>query len=122
MDEDLKRFEDKQKLANLQIEKRFVQLEEALDRMKKESGVDTINEIKTSIDEIKNEFADFKLKFQEETKTTRLLQEQVTNKNPQEKMHEFIVKLKQFESSFDQLNLRITSLEKQRLEHPIFID
>lgn len=122
MDEDLKRFEDKQKLANLQIEKRFVQLEEALDRIKKDTGAETVGAIKNDVTEIRDDFVKFKMRFDEEIRSLRLLEEQVTNKNPQEKMHEFVVKIKQFETNFDQLNLRITSLEKQRLQHPIFID
>lgn len=122
MDEDLKRFEDKQKLANLMIEKRFIQLEEAVDRIKKESSADAVIELRKDFNEIKDDVLKFRTRFEEELKSLRLLEEKVINTRTDEKIHEMFIKFKQFESSFDQFNLRVSSLEKQRLQQPIFID
>ena len=122
MDEDFKRFEDKQKLANLMIEKRFIQMEEAVDRIKKESAADAVNELRKDFNEIKDDVLKFQTRFEEELKSLRLLEEKVINTRTDEKIHEMFIKFKQFEASFDQFNLRVASLEKQRLQQPIFID
>jgi len=118
MDEEIKRIEEKQKVANFEIERRFVKLEQEIDGLKETSA----EEVKKDLNELKDDFLKFRNDFESEMRTIRILEEQLAKTKTQEKIHEMFMKLKKFEGSFDEFSLRLAEVEKKKLTEPIFID
>jgi len=161
---EIERFENKQKLTNLQIEKRFVIMEEAFDQIKtklekvsvlenmptkiekdalvtkeqiesmkdeKKKEIEQISALVESIDigsvkkdiiELRNQVSEFKKRFDQEIGVLQILEKKVQDTSSGDKFHELMIKIKEAESKTDSFGVRLSSLEREKLAQPIFIE
>ena len=160
MDEEIKRLEEKQKIANFEIEKRFVKMEQTIDELKTkiekiselenvpkevsnvEEDIDKTKEhIKSmeeqnkknldqitalidalEVDTLKNEIGELKKRLDTELKAVQIIEKQFEEIKNTSKSGELFAAIKDIETRLDNIDLRLTSLEREKVTQPIFID
>ncbi len=115
---ELERFENKQKLTNLQIEKRFVQMEEALDQIKtkieKVSVLEDIpDKIGKDVSETKEQFESLKEEKKKEIEQISALVESIDIGSVKKEIIELKNNISEFKKRFDQEIGALQLLEKK---------